>query len=165
MKPAPPAASSDLDRARALSRALSPASPAPDRPTPSPPRWARLTPREKATPMPTLEAGARWPRAVGWAIAATEARAGLAIDPKGLLVAAQHLDDEEAARIGGRIALAFDQLAAVGTPRGLWIDWANETGLVLRLGDGEQAVLLVLLGPRAGADPDAIRRALVAAGT
>lgn len=172
MKPVPPAPSSDLDRARALSRALT--SPSEPRPSPSTP-YTRLPTRPDARPdererpeprpWPPLETGARWPRAIAWAREGTGARAALAIQPSGLLVAAEQIDDEAASRVGGHVAQAVDRLAALGTVRSLDVRLAGESALVVAVGEGDEAVLLVLLGPTRSADAEAIAAALARAGT
>lgn len=172
MKPAPPAASSDLERARALSRALSAprAAPVVPRPDAAAPPVARLKSRTPPAPeppprtLPALEAGARWPRIVAWAVEATGASRALAIDRKGLLVAAHHVDDDEAARIGGRLALAFDQAAEIRAVKSLRIDWDGEASCVLEVGDGEQAVLLAVLGHASPIQPAELAAAIARAG-
>lgn len=160
MKPTPPAASSDLERARALSHALqAPDAAAVHVPRPSAPAFARLMPRAA----PPLEEGARWPRIVAWAAELTAAQRALAVDRTGLLVASVHLDDEEALRIGGHVALAVDQTAVLGGVRSLQIDLDGKWSTVVPIGDGEQAVLLVLSEHARPLPPDlgeTIRRAL-----
>ncbi len=150
MKSAPSEASSDLERARALSRTLAQGRGGPGIAVPKPrvPEvgFTRLALR-RARPLPNLESGARWPRIVDWARAATGASGVFAIDRKGLLVGASGLDDDEATRIGGRLALAFDQSSQIDQVRSLVIDWAGETVTVIEIRDGDDvAVLLGILG-------------------
>lgn len=151
MKPVLSAASSDLERAQSLSRALSrPAVPLP-RPVAKSQSYTRLpaiTPTSReARALPALEAGTRWPGLVSWAQQATQARAAFAVDAKGLLVGAVAIEDEEATRIGGRLALAFDQCAQIDHVRAMSIDWAGETMTMLEVRDGDDVpVLLGILG-------------------
>lgn len=150
MKNVPSEASSDLERARALSRSLSEARDAKPAPTGAstsgPPAYARLGLRRAST-LPPLEAGARWPRIVGWLRASTLASSVFAVDRKGLVIASTGLEDDEAMRIGGRVALAFDQSAYVDEVRALVIDWAGEQLTAIEIRDGDDVpVLLGILG-------------------
>jgi hypothetical protein len=93
--------------------------------------------------------GTRWPDIVRWAQVVTEAHAAFAVDAKGLLVSAIGMEDDDATRMGGRLALAFDQSAQIDVVRSMVIDWAGETVTVLETRDGDDVpVLLGLLGHR-----------------
>lgn len=173
MKSAPSEASSDLERAHALSRALARRAPEAPGTVASPgaePPYARLASRRAASPpsrpkapLPSLEVGARWSRIVEWAREATAARAAFAIDGKGLLVGASGVEDEEATRIGGRLGLAFDQSSQIDRVRSLVIDWAGENVTVIELRDRDDvAVLLGILTPRGPIEIPTIESAITA---
>ncbi|MBX7192978.1 MAG: hypothetical protein K1X94_13010 [Sandaracinaceae bacterium] len=160
MKIAPPEASSDLERAQALSRSLASVrtgSSAGDVTAPREP-YVRLSMR-RATALAPLEVGARWPRIVRWLRESTFATAVFAVDRKGLVIASVGLEDDEAMRIGGRVALAFDQSALVDEVRSLVIDWAGETLTALEVRDADDVpVLLGVIG-----HPEPVPRAKVVA--
>jgi hypothetical protein len=151
---------SDLERAKAMSRTLSRAAePAhPPAATQAYTRLAKSTPLTLPTtpldtpmmaPLPPLPVGTRWPDIVRWAQVVTEAHAAFAVDAKGLLVSAIGMEDDDATRMGGRLALAFDQSAQIDVVRSMVIDWAGETVTVLETRDGDDVpVLLGLLGHR-----------------
>ena len=152
MKPVLSAASSDLERAQSLSRVLSrPAVPLP-RPLTKSTSYTRLAKSTVSTstevpPLPALEAGTRWPNLVLWAQRASHARAVFAVDAKGLLVGAVDIEDEAATRMGGRLAIAFDQCAQIDRVRAMSVDWAGETMTMIEVRDGDDVpVLLGLLG-------------------
>lgn len=161
MKNVPSEASSDLERAQALSRSLSaardaraPGAAAPV--TPAAPGYARLGLRRVST-LPPLEVGARWPRIVSWLRTSTLASSVFAVDRTGLVIASTGLEDDEAMRIGGRVALAFDQSAHVDEVRALVIDWAGEQLTAIEVRDGDDVpVLLGILG-----HPEPVPRAQV----
>lgn len=168
MKIAPSEASSDLERARALSRALTRRGPAPAVATPAKaaePAYTRLSMR-RAPPLPPLESGARWPRIVEWARRATGASGAFAIDRKGLLVGASGLPDDEATRLGARLALAFDQSSQIDRVRSLVIEWSGDTVTLLEIRDSDDvAVLLGLVGHPAPVPVDAVLVAIRSATT
>ena len=93
---------SDLDRAKAMSRALTRAREIapPAAATQSYTRLAKSThavstpPADPAVVLPPLAAGTRWPDIVSWAQRATEAHAAFAVDAKGLLVSAIGMEDD-----------------------------------------------------------------------
>lgn len=166
MKIAQHEASSDLERARALSRSLSQkeapvAVPRPGR------GYTRLPSRRPAAPvavpatLPELEPGARWPRIVAWARQATRSRAAFAVDPKGLLVAAAGIDDLDATRVGGYLALAVDQSSQIDRVRSIAIEWTGErvTGIEVRAAD-DVAILLGLLGHEGAVPVDDLTTAI-----
>ncbi len=153
-------ASSDLERAQALSRSLSAARDASaSRSAASPasaPSYARLSLRRAHTLAP-LEVGARWPRIVEWLRTSTMASAVFAVDRTGLVIASMGLEDDEAMRIGGRVALAVHQSSLVDEVRSLVIDWAGEVLTAIEVRDGDDVpVLLGILG-----HPEPVPRAQV----
>ncbi len=106
-----------------------------------------------------LEAGARWPRIVEWLRTSTLATSVFAVDRKGLVIASVGLEDDEAMRIGGRVALAFDQSAHVDEVRSLVIDWAGEMLTAIEVRDADDVpVLLGVIG-----HPEPVPRAKVVA--
>lgn len=167
MKSAPFEASSDLEGARALSRKLvrRVAPPAVTAPRPHHPeqRYARLS-AWRAVALPPLERGARWPRIVEWARHAVAASSAFAIDRRGLLVGATHMADNEATRIGGRLAVAFEQSAQIDAVRSLVIDWAGETVTLVEIRDPDDvSVLLGIVGHPRPVPVVALVEAVVAA--
>lgn len=150
MKSAPPEASSDLERARALSRALTAVAPPKSTPILEAPAYTRLArapqPIAASPALPSLSVGARWPAIVAWAAGLEGAGAALALDRKGLLVAVSGLPDDEATRIGGRVALAFDQMVQIDEVLSLAIEGPRRSVHVASFGEGEEAVLLAVLG-------------------
>lgn len=166
MKSAQPEASSDFERARALSRALTAPAVA-STPSPSGPSYTRLKPRtpaQAAAPalavLPALARDARWPAIVAWAASTEGATGALAVDRTGLLVAVTGLADEEATRIGGRLALAFDHASEVEQIEALVIEGQGRAIHVASFGAGDETVLLAVFG--GAARPDPIRRAVLA---
>ncbi len=160
MKNVPSEPSSDLERAQALSRSLAAVRdasvPASGGSPASAPSYARLSLRRARTLAP-LEAGARWPRIVEWLRTNTLASAVFAVDRKGLVIASTGLEDDEAMRIGGRVALAVDQSALVDEVRALVIDWAGEQLTAIEVRDADDVpILLGILG-----HPDPVPRAQV----
>ncbi len=158
----------DLERAKALSRTLTKAA-APSRETNPTQTFTRLTKSTLLTspvavssvavssvavspvavPLPPLAPGTRWPEIVRWARDATESLAAFAVDAKGLLVSAIGMEDDDATRMGGRLALAFDQTAQIDAVRSMVIDWAGETVTIVETRDGDDVpVLLGMLGHR-----------------
>lgn len=172
MKIARPEASSDLERARALSRALAPSDadgrtapsrepPLPEPPLPAP-RFASLARkglRAQSPTLPTLPplaAGARWPAAIEWVCEATGAQSAFALDRTGLVVAAHGLDDEGAMRMGGRVALALEQCARVGETSVIAVAWEGITLTAFEVRVADVPLLVGVLG-----DGPPLPRALV----
>lgn len=156
----------DLERAKALSRTLTKAA-APSRETNPTQTFTRLAKSTLLTSpvvvspvvvspaiaaevhLPPLAPGTRWPEIVRWARDATESLAAFAVDAKGLLVSAIGMEDDDATRMGGRLALAFDQTAQIDAVRSMVIDWAGETVTIVETRDGDDVpVLLGMLGHR-----------------
>lgn len=142
MKRAQPEASSELERAGALSRALSSNTPAP----PFTSHTTRLSaPHTPLRQLPPNEA--RWPELAEWLRTTTEARAVVVLNDAGLLVAAVGLQEDDATQIGSRLALARDALTPLGDARWLTVFVGDEamTGLAVHRRD-ESAVWLAIVG-------------------
>lgn len=159
--------SSDLEGARALSRKLvrraAPLGVTVPRPRHPEQPYVRLSAR-RAVVLPALERGARWPRIVEWARDAAAARSAFAISRNGLLISATHMEDDEAIRIGGRLALAFEQSAKIDAVRSLVIEWAGQTVTLVEIRDADDVpVLLGIVGHQRPVPVVALVEAVVAA--